>query len=369
MDIRPFHGAHAHPSELRQRYELYAEDRRSVFPGFPIQAYEHYAAVAREATSAATLDGQAADRPMPKALALHWSAWEGERLVGSAGLSLVDEDGTLVAVPRIEVASDHRRRGVGTALLRRLVSAAQARGCTTLVADAVRSGSAGSLWAGRVGFRTTQVFSWQMLHVRNVDPALWQVTTPPGYRLEHWTAAAPEPLVAVFAKARNAIADSPLGDTSLVHPTWTVERLRRVEAEIAADGDECHCVVAVHERTGEVAAFTELLRDPLRPALSWQRDTAVVRAHRGLGLARTVKAAMLRRLSAEVPGLDRIVTSTAAENSAMRRVNEQVGYVPYAEIGMLEAAPAEIEAKLSIPGARRARERQQLLRHLADLEA
>ncbi|WP_034269080.1 GNAT family N-acetyltransferase [Actinospica robiniae] len=366
MEIRPFLGADADPSELKQRYELYAEDRRSVFPGFPIQAYEQYvaAAAACPPSTVALSEGLP-----PVAPPLQWSAWQGERLIGSVGVSLVEEDGTLVAVPRIEVAADHRRRGVGTALLHRLVSAAQARGCTTLVADAVRIGSAGALWANRVGFRTTQIFSWQMLHIPDIEPARWQLRTPAGYRLERWTAATPEPLVAAFARARNAIADSPLGDTSLVHPTWTVERLRRVEAEIAADGDTWHCVVAMHERTGDVAAFTELLRDPVRPALSWQRDTAVVRAHRGLGLARTVKAAMLRWLSAEVPGLDRVVTSTAAENTAMRRVNEQVGYLPYAEIGMLEAAPAEIEAKLSIPGARRSQQRRPLLQHLADFEA
>jgi len=345
MEIRPCHGvdADADPTELEQHYALYAADRLSVFPGFPIQSYEQYAATARLGSSVTAV------RPR----SLRWSAWEGQRLVGSAGVSFVDEDGIVVAVPRIEVVSDRRRGGVATALLRRLVAASRERDCATLVADAIRIGGPGALWAEHVGFRTAQVFSWQMLHIRDVDPARWQLPTPEGFRLEYWTAAAPEPLVAAFAEARNAIADSPLGDTSLTHPTWTVDRVRRVEAEIAAEGDESRCVVAVHEQTGAVAAFTELLLDPRRPVLSWQRDTAVVRAHRGLGLARVVKAAMLRRLSIEVPGLDRVVTSTAAENSAMRRVNEQIGYVPYAEIGMFEAGVAQIEAKLSIPGARR----------------
>lgn len=146
MDIRPFCGAAADSSELKQRYGLYVSDRRSAFPGFPLQTYEQY----------------------------------------------------------------------------RLVAATQARGCTTLVADAIRVGGPGSLWAGQIGFRT-----------------------------------------------------------SLVHPTWTVDRVRRIEAEIAAEGDEVRC----------------------------------------------------------------------------------------AEIGMLEATTAELEAKLSIPGTRRPIERSPLLQRLADIEA
>jgi GNAT superfamily N-acetyltransferase len=350
MEIKPFLGAAADPSELRQRYTLYASDRRTVFPGFPIHTYEQYEANARRASSSAA---GGPGGPVGPGGPASWSAWSGERLVGSASVSVVDHDGTAVAVPRVEVAPQWRRRGVGTALLRRVVASARDRGCATLAADAVRVGSDGCVWAERVGFRTVQVFSWQIVRVREVDPARWQVPVPAGFRLEHWTNAAPEPLVAAFAEARNAIADSPLGDSSLSHPTWTVERVRHAEAETAAVGDQSRCVVAVHEESGDVAAFTELLVDPARTSLCWQRDTAVVRAHRGRGLGRAVKAAMLRRLAAEVPGLDRVVTSTAAQNVSMRRVNEQVGYTPYAEIGMLEAELAQIEAALSIPGPRR----------------
>jgi GNAT superfamily N-acetyltransferase len=350
MEIRPFLGADADPGELRQRYALYASDRRIVFPGFPIHTYEQYEANARRVPSGGSGD------PGGCAAPAGWSAWSGERLVGSASVAVVDHDGTAVAVPRVEVEPRWRRRGVGTALLREVVASARARGCTTVAADAIRVGSDGCVWAERAGFSTVQIFSWQIVRVREVDPARWQVPVPDGFRLEHWTRAAPEPLVAAFAAARNAIADAPLGDSSLAHPTWTVERVRRTEAETAAVGDENRCVVAVHEESGDVAAFTELLVDPARTSLCWQRDTAVVRAHRGRGLGRAVKAAMLRRLTAEVPGLDRVVTSTAAQNVAMRRVNEKVGYTPYAEIGMLEARVARIEHALSIPGPRRSSE-------------
>ena len=365
MEIRPFLGADADPSELRQRYDLYASERHSVFPGFPIHTYAQYVAAMRRPSSATAAQAKAAQAAAAQVAApLGWSAWEGERVIGSAALSLVDHEGTAVAVPRVEVAPDRRRRGVGTALLRQIVAASRAHGCATLAADAVRVGSDGGMWAQCVGFRTVQVFCWQMLHVGEVARASWHVPVPTGYRLEYWTVAAPQSLVADFAEARNAIADSPLGESSLSHPAWTVERVRRIEAEIAAAGDQVHCLVALHEDSGVLAAFTELLIDPAHPALCWQRDTAVMRAHRGRGLGRAIKAAMLQRLAAEIPGLDRIVTSTAAENAAMRRVNEHVGYLPYAEIAMLEAPTADLAAALLIPRTRR----HPLLERIPDLE-
>ncbi len=48
----------------------------------------------------------------------------------------------------------------------------------------------------------------------------------------------------------------------------------------------------------------------------------------------------------------------------MRRVNEHVGYLPYAEIAMLEAPTADLAAALLIPRTRR----HPLLERIPDLE-
>ncbi len=134
--------------------------------------------------------------------------------------------------------------------------------------------------------------------------------------------------------------------------------MREEEARSAAAGESMHHVVALDEATGAVAALTGVLVMPPRVDLVWQRDTAVVGDFRGRGLGRAVKAAMMRTLLAEHPGLGRVVTSTAAHNAAMIRVNERIGYAPYAEIGVFEASVAQLEAALGpaaagVPGPRR----------------
>jgi hypothetical protein len=123
-----------------------------------------------------------------------------------------------------------------------------------------------------------------MLYVTEFDPETWAVPVPAGFRLARWSDAAPEELVIEFARARNAMGDRPTGESSLPGSEWTVERVRRYEADIRETGHDLRFVVAVHEEPGAVAAITGMLVDPARVDLCWQRDTAVVREFRGLGL-------------------------------------------------------------------------------------
>jgi mycothiol synthase len=346
VEIRRFVGAQASEDELRQCYGLYAEHVRLAFPGFPPQPFDGYAALLRSGHLAGVGPRHA------------WAAWEGARVVGF-GSVVYPEHLTDWAIPGVVVDKSHRRRGVGNALLREIVADARAQGHTTLGSDQVRLGTDGEQWACAVGFANAQRRRWQMLHVANVDPALWDVPVPAGFRLEQWADSAPESIVAAFAAARNAMADAPIGESSFREPEWTVGRIRQVEAELREEGDDSRFVVAVHEETGDVAAVTGLLLRPPRVDLCWQRDTAVVAQYRGLGLGRAVKAAMMRRLLAEFPDLGRVITSTAAENAYMIRVNEQIGYTHYADIGMFEASVEAVGAALgmssstNIPGPRR----------------
>ena len=52
----------------------------------------------------------------------------------------------------------------------------------------------------------------------------------------------------------------------------------------------------------------------------------VVAAHRGQGLARTVKAESLRRLRVDHPGVEVVTTSNAEENTVMLSLNRSLGF-------------------------------------------
>src|SRR2546421_408538 len=121
---------------------------------------------------------------------------------------------------------------------------------------------------------------------------------------------APQDVLDSYAVARDAIHDAPLGESDYRWPRWSPAPGRAAEAEARSQGLEQRVVVAIREGTGEIAGFTEVCVHPRRPDVGYQRDTAVVAAHRGRGLGRCLKAHMLPWLLVDRPALARITTTT-----------------------------------------------------------
>jgi mycothiol synthase len=126
-----------------------------------------------------------------------------------------------------------------------------------------------------------------------------------------------------------------------------VERVRAAEEECRAQGLVQRAVVAVEEETGAVVGFTEVCLHPRRPDWAYQRDTAVLQLHRGRGLGRCIKAQMLRWLVADCPELERITTTTGADNVNMIRVNREVGFTTLRSMIAVQQERAAIEARLA----------------------
>jgi RimJ/RimL family protein N-acetyltransferase len=180
----------------------------------------------------------------------------------------------------------------------------------------------------------------------SADPARWQAPAAAGYRLAEWTGRVPAELLLSYAAARNAIREAPRDGLSFTEPEWTAQRVRDEEDTAVARGCELRVVAAIHQRTGQVAGLTCLEVYQHRPELAVQQDTAVVQAHRGHGLGVSMKAANLRRLTAARPEVTAVITSNAADNEHMLRVNQQVGFQPSARSEIREAPLPELAARL-----------------------
>ena len=142
----------------------------------------------------------------------------------------------------------------------------------------------------------------------------------------NWTGDVPEQYLAPLAHVINAFADAPRGEN--VEPeTWDADRLReRTGAHVRAGLLRDHGVAALHDATGEMAAYTGVIVDPEAPSWGFQQLTAVTRPHRGHRLGLLVKTAMLELLAEAEPQLEYIMTGNAAANEHMIAVNEQLGY-------------------------------------------
>jgi GNAT superfamily N-acetyltransferase len=247
--------------------------------------------------------------------------------VAKAVVYFLPNENEHLALTEITVAPSRRREGVGTAVLRALLPELEARGRKIVEGWELSKGGAGEEWAVAVGMRISKSTVSQTLDVRDTDPGLWDVPAPDGFRVEEWSGAAPDELVATYARALHAMLDAPAGDSEYRIAEWSAERVREAEARHREQNVVQRVVVAVCEATGEVAALTQMDLYTAYPEWAVQQDTAVIPVFRGRSLGRWVKAHMLQALLAERPSIKKIYTNVNADNEHMLRVNRQIGFI------------------------------------------
>lgn len=277
-----------------------------------------------------------------------WVARCGGEVVAHSVAYFLDGDNDNVAVAAVTVPPDRRREGIGTAVLAALLPLLQAHGRTVVEGWDLTEGGSGHRWAEAVGLRTAKVTLQQVLRVAEVDPSRWDVPVPAGYRVEAWTGAAPAELVSSYARALQGMQDAPADESRYRKPQWSADRVRAAEAELRDRGVERRVVVAVHEATGEVVAVTQLDLYSAVPVSGYQRDTTVVRSHRGRNLGLCVKARMLRLLRTDRGEVERVETNTSADNEHMIRINHRIGYADARTTVGVSAEIGELSAVLGV---------------------
>lgn len=213
-------------------------------------------------------------------------------------------------VSLLHVHPDHRRRGVGTALLDAALGHLVPLGLRQLRAFV----PADSLpYARKRGFLPSRPVRYSLLDLRTVPPA---PAAPAGVRLLALTGLEPRSLHAAYvAASTDEPGDAPcdaLGYENWRYEVWDNPGLdRRASTAVAVDG--------------ELVAFSLVERDGDR---MWSDLTATLPAYRGRGLARLAKLAALER--ARAAGVTRAYTANDEANAPMLAVNERLGYRPVA---------------------------------------
>jgi mycothiol synthase len=232
-------------------------------------------------------------------------AESGGQVVGSGFAQRSHISGGFVA-PR--VLPDHRRRGIGSALLRVLLDHLVDRGFESVGAHV--EDDAAHAFALRHGFAEVDREVEQVRVLTPDEPA-----APPYEGIEFSTVAQrPELLQRSFALAQQGYADIVLKAGTAVVP---IDEWLRTEATLPAG-----TFVALER--GVIVGYAGLL--------AWTDDTSraengltVVDRHwRGRGLATALKRRQLAW--AATNGIREIVTWTQQGNEAMQRVNVRLGY-------------------------------------------
>jgi GNAT superfamily N-acetyltransferase len=251
-------------------------------------------------------------------------------VAGWYSLRFPDRENLEWAVLRLTVHPARRRQGLGTGLLRHAARRAAASGRTGIVST-IQHGSAGDAFASQCGATRGIDDILRVLDLRLVPTARFSdlrstaARLAAGYSLISWAGATPPERLAGIAGMFNTMNDAPR-DAVQEPSTWDADRVRLDDERVAASWARQYTVAAIHDGTGELAAYTELRVPPDLRHWGYQGNTAVLRAHRGHRLGLLVKAAMLESLAASERQLERIATWNAAANEHMIAVNEQLGF-------------------------------------------
>jgi GNAT superfamily N-acetyltransferase len=274
-----------------------------------------------------------------------WVARDGDGSgIGYASVLLMAGIGVL----ELLVHPKHRRAGVATTLLAAVARRTHAEGCDSVGVEVI-GGTSGEGFYQALGFRCAFDEFRNVLDLSTVDwLRLGEMArrVASGYRIEYHPGGPPEQMFEAYAAAKAHQRELPAADLELRPSSYDAQRLRASLTTLHARGLKPHVVLAVHEASGTVAGLTEVVVPAQRPTRADQYDTIVIRAHRGYGLGRALKARMLFELRAAEPQLLDVQTWNAVENEAMLRINAELGFRPDRHWYEYEADVADLVRRL-----------------------
>lgn len=219
----------------------------------------------------------------------------------------------------ISVLPEHRRRGVGSALLEAISGVARARGKPDLYGRTTSDRPESIAFLDHRGFR--EVERMKVVRLELAGLAVPAIDAPAGITISS-LAERPDLADGLHAVAVEALPDIP-GDDRMDPGTAEEFRARDVDRAILPPWGYA---VAIDDATGEVVGYANLMLVAGNPGLAWNAMTAVRRAWRGRGVASALKRATIAWAAAN--GLEAIETANDIGNAPMRAVNRRLGYVP-----------------------------------------
>ena len=229
----------------------------------------------------------------------------------------------------VYVRREWRRSRVGRQLARAVVDAHEGRSSLTWSTyDTVPGGEA---FSRRVGATVARVNRTSELLVDDVDwqmVASWVDDGPEraaGYAIEFVDGPFPDALVADAAVFQNIMRTAPREGLDVGAVVLDARNIADLDRALVEAGRE-RWTVLVRDPDGRCVGGTEVTFEPWEPSVALQQNTAIDPAHRGRGLAKWAKAAVLARVRDERPAVRVVRTGNAFSNEPMLAINDALGF-------------------------------------------
>jgi len=282
--------------------------------------------------------GRAADGSLAAAATVSWTKTDENKHMAQAGMS---------------VLAEYRRRGIGTALLARVLEVTEADNRTLIVGSTSERIPAGTAFAERIGAESALDVHTNRLVLADVDWNLvqrWIDEGPgraPGYTLVTVDGRYPDDLIDDIVDVMHVMNDAPRDNLQMEDMKITVEQMREMEKGMLAQNVEHWSIFVRHDETGKLAGLTDVAWDPDQPDTVFQGNTGVRPEHRGHALGKWLKAVMLKRIREDRPNAVDVRTGNADSNDAMLGINSELGFKPYVAASNWQVTTEKVRDYLS----------------------
>ncbi|MFD0557249.1 acetyltransferase (GNAT) family protein [Stackebrandtia endophytica] len=262
------------------------------------------------------------------------------QLVGTAEMIMPRLDNEHLVEFELEVHPDHRRSGVGAALLAEVERRGREAGRRTFIVYTpvqVEGGPArtgvGARFAEANGYEAGLDEIQRVIDLSTVDQAevdrllaeAWQKAAD--YDLVQWVSRAPNDVVDAVAYLDGRLnLDAPIGDLEMEQAKVDAARIRDQERNRVLRGQQAFNTALRHRETGTLAGWTDIVVNGTDEINCWQGTTIVDPDHRGKRIGTILKIENLRLVGEYRPKMRMVRTWNAESNAHMININEAVGY-------------------------------------------